>query len=163
MCLESIWLGASVLRTGWGLSQYWAKTTMWFGPEMFLTITSMIHWPGCIETSIFHWSCSFPSMSMFHCPRHELTQTWIHRVHMKGEEQIIATQGWISLDHGSKATLSLTMPYRIFKSSTKDSACRSFRKMFWGSPPWLVGRAGFANGTGPWGASNLRWVGAGNE
>jgi hypothetical protein len=55
MCLEFIWLGASVLRLGRGLSQYWAKTTMWFGPEMFLIITSTIHFPACIKTSIIHW------------------------------------------------------------------------------------------------------------
>ena len=34
---------------------------------------------------------------------------------------IYATKGWISVDRGSKATLPLTMPYRVFKSSAKDS------------------------------------------
>jgi hypothetical protein len=74
---------------------------------------------------------------------------------MMGEEGIIATQGWISVDRGSKATLPLTVPCRVFKSSTKDSTCHPFEKNFRGSPPQLIGRAGFANGTGPWGASTL--------
>jgi hypothetical protein len=137
MCLESIWLGALVLRPRRGLRQYWAKTTMWFGPEMIMIITSIIHWAECIKTSMIHWSCSFPSMSMFHCPRHELTRTWIHRAHMKGKERIIMTQGWISVDRGNKVTLPLTMPYHVFKSSAKDSACHPFGRKFWGSPPQL--------------------------
>ncbi|KAJ1683045.1 hypothetical protein LUZ63_021735 [Rhynchospora breviuscula] len=41
-----------------------------------------------------------------------------------GEGRIRATRGWISVDRGSKATLPLTMPRRVFKSSAKDSARR---------------------------------------
>ena len=41
-----------------------------------------------------------------------------------GEGRIRATWGWISADRGSKATLPLTMPRRVFKSSAKDSAHR---------------------------------------
>ncbi len=41
-----------------------------------------------------------------------------------GEGRIRATWGWISVDRGSKATLPLTMPRRVFKSSAKDSARR---------------------------------------
>jgi hypothetical protein len=127
VCLESIWLGSSILHLGHGLSQYWAKTTMWFGPDMFLIITSMIHWPGCIKTSMIHWTCSSPSMSMIRCHRHELTRTWIHRAHMKGEGQIIVMQGWISV------------PWHVFKLSVKDSTHHPFRRKLWGSPPRLVG------------------------
>ena len=43
-----------------------------------------------------------------------------------GEGRIRATWGWISVDRGSKATLPLTMPRRVFKSSAKDSARRPF-------------------------------------
>ena len=39
-----------------------------------------------------------------------------------GEGRIGATKGWISADRGSKATLPLTIPRRVFKSSAKDSA-----------------------------------------
>lgn len=42
----------------------------------------------------------------------------------RGEGRICATRGWISVDRGSKATLPLTMPRRVFKSSAKDSARR---------------------------------------
>ena len=42
-----------------------------------------------------------------------------------GEGRIRATWGWISVDRGSKATLPLTMPRRVFKSSAKDSTRRS--------------------------------------
>ena len=43
---------------------------------------------------------------------------------VEGEGRIRATRGWISVDRGSKATLPLTMPRRVFKSSAKDSARR---------------------------------------
>jgi hypothetical protein len=82
---------------------------------------------------------------------------------MKGEGQIIVTHGWILVDRGSKATLPLTMPYRVFKSSAKDSTCHPFGRMFQGSPPQLIGRAGFAIATGPWGANTLMWVGEGDK
>ena len=83
--------------------------------------------------------------------------------HLTGEGRIVATRGWISVDRGSKATLPLTMPRRIFKSSAKDSACHPFERELQGGLPQLISRAGLANGTGPWGASTLTWVGAGSE
>ncbi|KAK1311515.1 hypothetical protein QJS10_CPA08g00874 [Acorus calamus] len=39
--------------------------------------------------------------------------------------RICATRSWISVDRGSKVTLPLTMLRRLFKSSAKDSACRT--------------------------------------
>lgn len=47
-----------------------------------------------------------------------------------------------------------------FKSSAKDSARRPLGRELRGGPPRRVGRAGWANGTGPWGANALMWVGA---
>ena len=67
------------------------------------------------------------------------------------------------MDRGSKATLPLTMPRRVFKSSAKDSARRPFGRELRGGLPRLIGRAGLANGTGPWGANALMWVGASGE
>lgn len=78
-----------------------------------------------------------------------------------GEGRIRTTWGWISVDRGSKATLPLTMPRRVFKSSAKDSARRPWGRELRGGLPRLVGRTGLASGTGPWGASTLTWVGAG--
>ena len=72
-----------------------------------------------------------------------------------------ATRGWISVDRGSKATLPLTMPRRVFKSSAKDSARRPLGRELRGGRPRRVGRAGLAGGTGPWGLAPLTWVGAG--
>jgi hypothetical protein len=66
---------------------------------------------------------------------------------MNGEGRIVATQGWISVDRGNKATLPLIMPCHVFKSSAKDSACRLFGRKLRGSQPWLISRAGLANGT----------------
>ena len=43
----------------------------------------------------------------------------------RGLGVIYATKGWISVDRGSKATLPLTIPRRVFKSSAKDSTRRS--------------------------------------
>ena len=60
----------------------------------------------------------------------------------RGEGRIRATQGWISVDRGSKATLPLTMPRRVFKSSAKDSAHRPLGRELRGGPPRRVGRAG---------------------
>src|ERR1044071_486966 len=68
-----------------------------------------------------------------------------------GEGRIRATWGWISVDRGSKATLPLTMPRRVFKSSAKDSAHRPLGRELRGSRPRHIGRTGLANGTGPWG------------
>ena len=59
-----------------------------------------------------------------------------------GEGRIRATQGWISVDRGSKATLPLTMPRRVFKSSAKDSARRPLGRELRGGSPRRVGRAG---------------------
>ena len=42
---------------------------------------------------------------------------------MEGTNQ--SDKGWISVDRGSKATLPLTIPRRVFKSSAKDSTRRS--------------------------------------
>jgi hypothetical protein len=50
-----------------------------------------------------------------------------------------------------------------FKSSAKDSARRPLGRELRGGPPRRVGRAGWANGTGPWAANALTWVGAGGE
>ena len=51
-----------------------------------------------------------------------------------GEGRIRATWGWISVDRGSKATLPLTIPRRVFKSSAKDSTRRSIGIAFQGVP-----------------------------
>lgn len=77
------------------------------------------------------------------------------------EGRIRATWGWISVDRGSKATLPLTMPRRVFKSSAKDSARRPCEIDLQGSRPQLVRRGGLADGTGPSGRMPLLWVGGG--
>src|SRR5271157_4446644 len=59
-----------------------------------------------------------------------------------GEGRIRATWGWISVDRGSKATLPLTMPRRVFKSSAKDSARRPCEIDLQGGRPQLVRRGG---------------------
>lgn len=59
-----------------------------------------------------------------------------------GEGRIRATWGWISVDRGSKATLPLTMPRRVFKSSAKDSARRPWGIDIQGGRPRLVRRGG---------------------
>ena len=38
----------------------------------------------------------------------------------KVENQSLEDRGWISVDRGTKATLTLTIPRSLFKSSTKD-------------------------------------------
>jgi hypothetical protein len=68
-----------------------------------------------------------------------------------GEGRIRATWGWISVDRGSKATLPLTMPRRVFKSSAKDSAHRLLGRELRGGQPQHIGWTSLANGTGPWG------------
>ena len=78
-----------------------------------------------------------------------------------GEGRIRATKGWISVDRGSKATLPLTMPRRVFKSSAKDSARRPWGIELQGGRPRLIRRGGLANGTGPWGRMPLLRVGRG--
>lgn len=79
---------------------------------------------------------------------------------MGGEGRIRATRGWISVDRGSKATLPLTMPRRVFKSSAKDSAPRPGGIALRGGPPRRLGRGGASCDTGPWGPRGpLLWVG----
>ena len=73
--------------------------------------------------------------------------------------RIRATWGWISVDRGSKATLPLTMPRRVFKSSAKDSARRPWGIDIQGGRPQLVRRGGYADGTGPSERKLLLWVG----
>ena len=82
---------------------------------------------------------------------------------VEGEGRIRAMRGWISVDRGSKATLPLTIPHRVFKSSTKDSARRPCGTELRGGLSRLIGRAGLANGMGPWGANALMWVVASGE
>jgi len=43
---------------------------------------------------------------------------------------------------------------------TKDSARRPWGRELRGGLPRHIGRADWANGTGPWGANALMWVGA---
>ncbi|PHT25013.1 hypothetical protein CQW23_35334 [Capsicum baccatum] len=50
---------------------------------------------------------------------------WRRAAGLDGEGRTGATKGLISVDRGSKATLPLTIPRRVFKSSAKDSARRS--------------------------------------
>ena len=76
-----------------------------------------------------------------------------------GEGRIRATWGWISVDRGSKATLPLTMPRRVFKSSAKDSARRPWGIDIQGGRPRLVRRGGLADGMGPSERMLLLWVG----
>lgn len=80
-------------------------------------------------------------------------------LYVSGEGRIRATWGWISVDRGSKATLPLTMPRRVFKSSAKDSARRPCEIDLRGGRPRLVRRGGLADGTGPSGPEPLLWVG----
>ena len=70
---------------------------------------------------------------------------------MRGEGRIRATRGWISVDRGSKATLPLTMPRRVFKSSAKDSARRPSGIALPGGRPRPLRRGGCARDTSPWG------------
>ena len=65
--------------------------------------------------------------------------------------RIRATRGWISVDRGSKATLPLTMPRRVFKSSAKDSARRPSRISLEGGAARPFRRARCTQDTGPWG------------
>ena len=83
----------------------------------------------------------------------------IQKIEELGEGRIRATWGWISVDRGSKATLPLTMPRRVFKSSAKDSARRPCEIDLRGGRPRLVRRGGLADGTGPSGPEPLLWVG----
>ena len=68
-----------------------------------------------------------------------------------GGVRIRATRGWISVDRGSKATLPLTIPRRVFKSSAKDSARRPSGIALHGGRPRPLRRGGCACDTSPWG------------
>ena len=68
-----------------------------------------------------------------------------------GVGRIRATRGWISVDRGSKATLPLTMPRRVFKSSAKDSARRPSGIALQGGRPRPLCRGGCACDASPWG------------
>ena len=57
-----------------------------------------------------------------------------NEIHGMGEGRIRATWGWISVDRGSKATLPLTIPRHVFKSSAKDSTRRLMGIVLQGSP-----------------------------
>ena len=67
------------------------------------------------------------------------------------------------MDRGSKATLPLTMPRRVFKSSAKDSARRHGGLKLHAGRPQLVRCGGLANVTGPSGLMPLLWVGKGGK
>ena len=69
----------------------------------------------------------------------------------RGLGVIYATKGWISVDRGSKATLPLTMPHRVFKSSAKDSARRPCGISLPDGHPWLYHHGGYTGDTSPWG------------
>lgn len=68
-----------------------------------------------------------------------------------GRDESVRLEGWISVDRGSKATLPLTMPRRVFKSSAKDSARRPSGIALQGGHPPPLRRGGCACGTSPWG------------
>ncbi|KAJ3668720.1 hypothetical protein LUZ60_017891 [Juncus effusus] len=80
-----------------------------------------------------------------------------------GEGRIRATRGWISVDRGSKATLPLTMPRRVFKSSAKDSAHRPGGIKLRGSRPRLIAAGARPISRGPSGHTPLLWVGRGRR
>lgn len=89
-------------------------------------------------TQYFTWAPakSLPCLGFTACePRWELEQKEMSLFWgMEGEGRIGATQGWISEDRGSKATLPLTIPRRVFKSSAKDSTRRSVGIVLHGDP-----------------------------
>ncbi|CAL9097877.1 unnamed protein product, partial [Musa textilis] len=64
--------------------------------------------------------------------------------------RIRATQGWISVDRGSKATLPLTIPHRVFKSSAKDSTRRPCGIVLPDGHPWPYHHGGYTGDTSPW-------------
>src|SRR3954467_11824804 len=106
------------------------------------------------QLSAIRWHCiSFLSYLVLfgkHLATYNRVEPFWRREEL-GEGRIRATWGWISVDRGSKATLPLTMPRRVFKSSAKDSAHRPFGRELRGGRPQHIGRTGLANGTGPWG------------
>lgn len=77
-----------------------------------------------------------------------------------GLGRISATKGWISVDRGSKATLPLTMPNRVFKSFAKDSTRHPIVFTFQGGHTLQFCRSGLTNDMGPWERrAPLPWVG----
>lgn len=73
--------------------------------------------------------------------------------------RIDATRGWISVDRGSKATLPLTIPRRVFKSSAKDPVHRSIVITIQGRRRNPSAAAARHNDMGPWGFAPLLRVG----
>lgn len=65
--------------------------------------------------------------------------------------RIRTAQGWISVDRGGKATLPLTIPRRVFKSSAKDSTRRPHGIALLGGLPRLIRRVVYAYDMGRWG------------
>ncbi|ERM97362.1 hypothetical protein AMTR_s00073p00192480 [Amborella trichopoda] len=67
----------------------------------------------------------------------------------------------VKVDRGSKATLSLTIPRLVFKSSVKDSAYRPKGIALQGSPPQSICYGRFHKRLEPLGCTSaaLLWVG----
>ena len=109
------------------------------------------------QGGLYHISCDLArtvSVGLSHVGRPTLPVALSNLIiSMKGvgEGRIRATWGWISVDRGSKATLPLTMPRRVFKSSAKDSAHRPLGRELRGGQSRHIGRTDLAHGTGPWG------------
>ncbi|CAL9120682.1 unnamed protein product, partial [Musa textilis] len=60
-------------------------------------------------------------------------------------------QGWILVDRGSKATLPLTIPHRIFKSSAMDSTRRPCGILLPDGHPWPYHHGGYIGDRSPCG------------
>ena len=92
------------------------------------------------QGGLYHISCDLArtvSVGLSHVGRPTLPVALSNLIiSMKGvgEGRIRATWGWISVDRGSKATLPLTIPRRVFKSSAKDSTRRSVGIVLQGGP-----------------------------
>src|SRR3712207_7104023 len=65
-------------------------------------------------------STLFPYTTLVRSPVCDAGRSLIHPRGVEGEGRIRATWGWISVDRGSKATLPLTMPRRVFKSRSEE-------------------------------------------
>ena len=70
---------------------------------------------------------------------------------LTGGGESMRQRGWISVDRGSKTTLPLTMPRRVFKSSAKDPVHHSIGILMQGCNAQLLRCVCKANGMGPWG------------
>ena len=83
-----------------------------------------------------HLSFKLHQHLCFHRSAYDITSMTLERNKrvVCGEGRIGATKGWISVDRGSKATLPLTIPCRVFKSSAKDSTNRSVEITLQGDP-----------------------------